>query len=226
MSVGCCHNLNMTDRNCGDDTVGYQVFIGGPSDITPNVGKAVGGSSAEYANTYGGFSGFLSDDGTKLTTSSASGCGCDAIESHTVEIYECKLAVVDTDCVPDCDGATCGDNGCGGTCGICSANETCVGGACSACPEGQVPACNDQCSSELFSLGDGFCDSVFNCAEANWDNGDCSAQCVDTDNGATDSDGDGCWYYTFDPAACGGSWDDDDFWSGLMCCACGGGSTG
>ena len=33
-------------------------------------------------------------------------------------------------CVPDCTGAVCGDDGCGGTCGTCGANEVCDGGQC------------------------------------------------------------------------------------------------
>ena len=43
--------------------------------------------------------------------------------------------------------------------------------------------------------------------------------CQDTDNGATDVDGDGCSMYTANPAYCGG-YDDDDFTSSTMCCAC------
>jgi hypothetical protein len=49
--------------------------------------------------------------------------------------------------------------------------------------------------------------------------------CEDTDAGATDAYGDGCTGYTSFPSWCGG-YDDDDFNSNEMCCACGGGSTG
>jgi hypothetical protein len=45
---------------------------------------------------------------------------------------------------------------------------------------------------------------------------------VDTDNGATDSYGDGCAAYASFPSWCGG-YDDDDFLSMDMCSACGGG---
>ena len=47
--------------------------------------------------------------------------------------------------------------------------------------------------------------------------------CADTDDGAVDSYGDGCAGYTTSPSWCGG-FDDDDFVSGDMCCACGGGA--
>ena len=49
--------------------------------------------------------------------------------------------------------------------------------------------------------------------------------CFDTNNGATDPFGDGCEYYDSNPLlACGGGYDDGDFSSDDMCCACGGGS--
>ena len=46
--------------------------------------------------------------------------------------------------------------------------------------------------------------------------------CSDTDDWATDVDGDGCDEYSLHPSWCGG-YDDDDFTSNEMCCACGGG---
>jgi hypothetical protein len=33
-------------------------------------------------------------------------------------------------CTPNCTGKVCGDNGCGGSCGTCSTNQTCVAGKC------------------------------------------------------------------------------------------------
>ena len=43
--------------------------------------------------------------------------------------------------------------------------------------------------------------------------------CDDTDNGATDLHGDGCWYYNNYPRRCG-EYDDDDFVASKICCAC------
>jgi len=51
-----------------------------------------------------------------------------------------------------------------------------------------------------------------------------SGTCQDTDNGATDSAGDPCLDYVNFPSWCNG-YDDNDFVSSQMCCACGGGST-
>ncbi|MGB0591738.1 MAG: DUF1566 domain-containing protein [Myxococcota bacterium] len=41
------------------------------------------------------------------------------------------------DCVPECDGKACGDDGCGGNCGTCSGSENCDDGACVASCEGE-----------------------------------------------------------------------------------------
>jgi len=39
------------------------------------------------------------------------------------------------DCVPDCDGKACGDDGCSGSCGTCSGSESCESGECVASNE-------------------------------------------------------------------------------------------
>ena len=56
------------------------------------------------------------------------------------------------------------------------------------------------------------------------DDGGDDPVCADTDNGATDSYGDGCAAYVNFPSWCG-NYNDDDFVSEEMCCACGGGET-
>ena len=50
--------------------------------------------------------------------------------------------------------------------------------------------------------------------------------CIDTDNGATDAEGDGCMTYTRSPSLCEEylDYDDSDFISKEMCCTCGGGN--
>ena len=45
--------------------------------------------------------------------------------------------------------------------------------------------------------------------------------CTDTDNGATDTGFDGCAWYDNNLLECG-NYDDDDFVSNEVCCACGG----
>jgi len=44
-------------------------------------------------------------------------------------------------CTPDCDGRSCGDDGCGGSCGACESGETCTGGACECVPETDAELC-------------------------------------------------------------------------------------
>ena len=46
--------------------------------------------------------------------------------------------------------------------------------------------------------------------------------CVNSDNGKTDEDGDGCSYYDSSMGECG-EYDDDDFKAKELCCSCGGG---
>ena len=50
-------------------------------------------------------------------------------------------------------------------------------------------------------------------------------ECADTDNGATDSNGDSCSYYMLHSGSCG-DYNAADFDALAMCCACGGGSAG
>ena len=93
-----------------------------------------------------------------------------------------------------------------------------------------APSCFEcpttSCGSE--NCGAGWCNG-----ECTWDSdaGECTAPappaapCTDTDDGATDPFGDGCSAYAGTPGWCG-DYDDDDFTSSEMCCACGGGTAG
>ncbi len=47
-------------------------------------------------------------------------------------------------CVPDCDGRSCGDDGCDGTCGTCGDGRVCGGGGSCLC-EGGAVTCGDAC---------------------------------------------------------------------------------
>ena len=52
-------------------------------------------------------------------------------------------------CQPDCTGAQCGDDGCGGSCGDCDPAKVCIGGAC-------IEVCSDECpaAGQLGCVGD------------------------------------------------------------------------
>lgn len=47
--------------------------------------------------------------------------------ARTACAYGCEAATCQS-CQPQCDGRTCGDDGCGGSCGTCEAPDTCGGG--------------------------------------------------------------------------------------------------
>ena len=82
-------------------------------------------------------------------------------------------------CIPDCEGKTCGDDGCGGSCGDCGEGQTCEAGVCTgAC----VPDCTND-AGEALACGDDGCDgSCGECAV-----GTCTedGQCVDACDGLT-----------------------------------------
>jgi hypothetical protein len=54
----------------------------------------------------------------------------------------CTLETHTCVCIPDCEGSTCGSDGCGGTCGDCPRDQICNGGACE-CISGHL--CNADC---------------------------------------------------------------------------------
>jgi hypothetical protein len=47
------------------------------------------------------------------------------------------------ECVPDCSGKECGDDGCGGSCGTCDPNEICNAGVCECVPDCSGKECGD-----------------------------------------------------------------------------------
>ena len=58
-------------------------------------------------------------------------------------------------------------------------------------------------------------------------NNNLSDECIDTDFGSLDTIDEDCTTYTdLDYCGNGAEWDDEDFSANLMCCFCGGGSTG
>ncbi|HOX44417.1 MAG TPA: hypothetical protein PK668_12510 [Myxococcota bacterium] len=59
-------------------------------------------------------------------------CGC------SEDLTACEL---DCTCEPDCTGRECGDDGCGGSCGACTAPEACDADGLCAC----APACEGRC---------------------------------------------------------------------------------
>ncbi|MFH1529332.1 MAG: hypothetical protein ABIK09_01215 [Pseudomonadota bacterium] len=64
-------------------------------------------------------------------------------------------------------------------CGTCDEGEYCNAGTCADNPcedAGDIPGCGGVCEIATW-LGDSICDVNFDCAEMNWDNGDCEPPC-------------------------------------------------
>ena len=144
----------------------------------------------------------------------------------------------------DCESAGSGGSGSGGSGSGGSGSGGSGSGGTEVCSDpGDIEDCNGECYPGVW-IGDSYCEDGswgpdFNCSEFDWDGGDCDAssggsgsggssstdECVDIDDGATDLTGDACSDYDLYPSWCG-DYDDDDFDSMAMCCACGGGSIG
>ena len=100
-------------------------------------------------------------------------CQADGINFEFVktceEDKECKYGECVVPCTPDCDGKTCGDDGCGTSCGECIAPETCMTGICgepsAACegkecgPDGEGGSCGD-CVAGKKCSGAGKCEAL------------------------------------------------------------------
>ncbi|MBO4351146.1 MAG: peptidoglycan DD-metalloendopeptidase family protein [Proteobacteria bacterium] len=68
-------------------------------------------------------------------------------------------------CKPACDGKACGDDGCGGQCGTCAANEQCNNGACQCVPQCEGKVCGeDGCGAQCGTCVDGLACNSGACA--------------------------------------------------------------
>lgn len=91
-------------------------------------------------------------------------------------------------CIPECNEAECGEDGCGGVCGTCEQGEVCAAGVCCA-PQCQDKACGDDgCGSVC-----GTCADTDACVNGVCVSGQtCEPDCVDTycgDDGCSGSCG-------------------------------------
>lgn len=73
-------------------------------------------------------------------------------------------------CIPQCSGKQCGDDGCGGTCGICPSGSYCSDtGTCLKCSCGTKKCGKDQCGNSC-----GTCEQGYFCDENTWTCKQCS----------------------------------------------------
>ena len=120
--------------------------------------------------------------------------------SYTIPKYSVVLFEVGYSsgpvCTPDCAGKTCGDNGCGGSCGTCVSPKTCQSGNCACTPSclgkscGATDGCGGKCQTGTCSSGkacvNGACQCVpTTCAQLNKTCGSQSNGCGGTINCGT-----------------------------------------
>jgi hypothetical protein len=98
------------------------------------------------------------------------------------------------DCVPQCDGRTCGSDGCGGACGFCPDGTFCQQGACAPIPNGcpgladcgarrcgTDPVCNtpcgDACPNGTQCNAEGVCVCLSQCGDRQCGDDGCGGAC-------------------------------------------------
>jgi hypothetical protein len=79
------------------------------------------------------------------------------------EELTCTSQVSAPVCQPSCDGKTCGDDGCGGTCGTCPTDQTCQEGICTAQTETSCTNNYDDDKNGLADCDDPECFADSNC---------------------------------------------------------------
>jgi hypothetical protein len=85
-------------------------------------------------------------------------------------------------CTPNCAGKTCGDNGCGGSCGTCPDGQRCSNGQCVPCPSTcstNGDCCEGECCAGICCSEDQICDTGRCCSDfhCNTNNDCCSGLC-------------------------------------------------
>ena len=146
---GACCAPSCDGKECGDDgcggTCGACEGDFGCNDLgacmicEPNVSVCVGNSTSTCNNQGDGYSGVPFD------------CA-DLPDTPDCEDGACV-------CSPDCAGKTCGDDGCGGTCGTCDeSTETCLEGQCACAPQCEGLDCGpDGCGTTCGECKSGVC---------------------------------------------------------------------
>jgi hypothetical protein len=127
LEVGTTYRLTVDVPNYVDGSIAFQ-------DGAENTILIVSSGEAQSVDFVAGGADFL------FKRWSGSG---DDITIDNVSVRE-----VGAGCTPDCTGKECGDDGCGGSCGTCPGEESCVSGVC-------IPGCTPDCTGK--ECGDDGC---------------------------------------------------------------------
>jgi hypothetical protein len=134
-------------------TANQEIWLAWVSDVTPGIRYELNNPGRAASGV--GWSGGMPTD---FGSSSVAGA-----------IYSIYATYSGGGCTPDCSGKNCGDDGCGGSCGTCSGDQTCQsgvctdpsgGGGCTGVPLGDSNFCKAECPC-LHGQGD--CDSDAEC---------------------------------------------------------------
>jgi len=190
----CCPlESNCIGRQCGSDECGGTCGIceAGSECVagqccTPNCGEKECGSDGCLGNCGTCDTSHICSSGSckyvaqcnNDTCDSDSGEDCESCPADCPCPYgqECDDGIC---CTPYCGGKVCGDNGCGGTCGSCSAGKKCKSGTCVCAPNCQGKECgSDGCGGSCGSCPSGVdckggqCESCYSSCASNL--GNCS----------------------------------------------------
>ena len=105
-------------------------------------------------------------------------------------------------CAPNCAERTCGNDGCGGSCGACGISQVCHGGTCCV-PESRSATCAGRCGTWTNNCGQRIacatcptgqqCLSNGSCAIVCDDNADCTGACNGCSNASLEGSGTASW---------------------------------
>lgn len=165
----------VTDTQTCVDSDGEDYYVKGNVEVTnhPKFGDKIfldtcaNGFDTDYGTQYS-----LSFSGDTLVEMT---CLDDGKTPNTVYYEGCPYGCVDgvcadeVSCIPNCASKTsCGDDGCGGSCGTCDVGENCVSGVCISQEITCIPDCtNKQCGDDDCGGSCGTCNIGEECGERN-----------------------------------------------------------
>ncbi|KKW01417.1 MAG: Galactose oxidase [Parcubacteria group bacterium GW2011_GWA2_48_9] len=139
-------SLHVTDSAYGVDKSSLGMTVNG-SAVTP----VVTGTPSDYLIVYNPPSDFTSPQNVQVHIEAQDLAGNTLSQSYSFQVG----------CVPACIGKVCGSDGCGGSCGDCSAGTICSGESCVPC----TPNCTGKiCGSNGCGGSCGSCSSEMSCS--------------------------------------------------------------
>jgi len=102
----------------------------------------------------------------------------DAVTAKKKRKKKSKKTDTQQQCTPNCVERTCGNDGCGGSCGGCGANQVCHGGTCCV-PESRGDTCAGRCGTRTNNCGQPVACATCAAGQQCLSNGSCAIVCTD-----------------------------------------------